>query len=103
MTTDQAREQLAELLPAGSTAYTVLRHVSRSGMSRDIDVIAIVDGEPRWVSGMMCAAFPRYFSRYGNRDAIRVGGCGMDMGFHLVDTLSRALYGEGYKLQHRWI
>lgn len=29
-------------------------------------------------------------------DGLVVGGCGMDMGFHLVYELSHALYGEGY-------
>ena len=28
-------------------------------------------------------------------EAIRVGGCGMDMGFHVVYNLSRALYRDG--------
>jgi hypothetical protein len=41
--------------------------------------------------------------------ALRVGGCGMDMGFHTVYTLSRVLFHEegsttdaGYSLNHAW-
>lgn len=89
---EEARERLRALLPPGSTVYTVLRHVSRSGMMRHIDVYAILDGEPRWLSGYVSKAtgIPRV------KDALKVGGCGMDMGFHVVYTLSHALYGKGY-------
>jgi hypothetical protein len=36
---------------------------------------------------------------------VKVDGAGMDMGFHLVYTLSQVLYGaqEGYALKQRWI
>jgi hypothetical protein len=41
-------------------------------------------------------------------DGYKVGGCGMDMGFHLVYTLASVLFPEdrktgGYKLNHEWI
>jgi hypothetical protein len=39
--------------------------------------------------------------------AIRVGGAGMDMGFHVVYSLSSVLFKDrddaGYVLSHRWI
>jgi len=31
-----------------------------------------------------------------NDKGIRVGGCGMDMGFHLIYSLSRILYPNGF-------
>ena len=34
---------------------------------------------------------------------VGVGGCGMDMGFHLVYTLASVLYKDGYALTHRYI
>jgi len=38
---------------------------------------------------------------------LRVGGCGMDMGFHIVYSLSLALYGSandgGYTLSQEWL
>jgi len=37
----------------------------------------------------------------GSRDGVKVGGCGMNMCFHLVYTLSSILYGDGYALNHR--
>ena len=36
-------------------------------------------------------------------DSIVVRGCGMDMGFKVVDDLSHKLFGEGYKLKHHWL
>jgi hypothetical protein len=41
--------------------------------------------------------------KFGDRNGIRVGGCGMDMGFHLVYTLSRALFDDGYYVKHEWL
>jgi hypothetical protein len=88
-----AIEQLREWLPPGSTVQTILRHVSRSGMVRDISAIATVDGEPfditYWVSRALIA-------RIADGGGIRRGGCGMDMGFDLVYSLSRTLYRDGF-------
>lgn len=32
-----------------------------------------------------------------------VKGCGMDMGYHLVDTISYIMFGKGYELNHKWL
>src|SRR5262245_5305389 len=85
---------LRELLPPGSTAWTVLRHVSRSGMSRAIDVYHIHDSDRDWLSYRVAAVTGFTFSE--KREALSVGGCGMDMGFHVVYTLSRVLYRDGF-------
>ena len=90
----EARARLRELCPPGSVVYTVLRHVSRSGMSRRIDLYTMVDGEPRWLSGYFKAAEG---IKPGKYDAITVPGCGMDMGFHLVYNLASMLYREGFE------
>lgn len=88
----EAAEILHKLCPPGSTVYTVLRHVSKSGMSRDIDAYVMEDGAPRWITGYACTAAG--FTRKG--DHARVSGCGMDMGFHLVYELSARLYPQGF-------
>jgi hypothetical protein len=87
--------------------YTILRHVSASGMSRDISLIYIKNGEPYHINYSAAKATgDRLVSRNGH-DAIRVHGCGMDMGFHIVYGLSSVLFrGEeraGYVLSHRWM
>ena len=94
---DRERESaittLRELLPPGTTVYTVLRHVSRSGMSRRIDLYVMQDGAPRWISGYVKTALGMPRTKH---DAVTAGGCGMDMGFHLVYELSYVLYRDGF-------
>lgn len=90
--------------------YTVLRGVSSSGMSRDISLVYIKNNDPYYITySVACALGDRLVSRNGH-DAIRVSGCGMDMGFHLVYNLSITLYcadkyehESAYKLKHRWL
>lgn len=88
---EQARADLRELLPPGSTVHTILRHVSKSGMSRRLSLLAMTPDGPRDVTYM--AAVAADFKMNG--DHILVGGCGMGMGFHAVYCLSHALYPDG--------
>lgn len=90
----EAIDRLRGLCPPGSTIYTVLRSVSRSGMSRRIDVYALQDNEPRYLTGLVSKACDIPFPRKG--EGLQVGGGGMDMGFHVVEAVSYALWGSGY-------
>jgi hypothetical protein len=89
---------LRELFPPGSEVRTVVKHVSRSGMGRVIDVLAIKPAQnsdaPRIISvGHDVARV--LDSRFDfDHDGVWVEGCGMDMCFHLVYTLARALYSD---------
>jgi len=74
--------------------YTQVEHVSRSGMSRHINVYVIKDNEPINLNYMI--------ERLGiyNRNkngSLTVSGCGMDMGFAVTYELSRALFPDGFK------
>lgn len=91
-----ARETLLEQykLTPGSTVWTTTSHVSRSGMSRVMDVHVIRNNEPLRITWSVADAVDwRYDQRY---EGVKVDGCGMDMGFHLVYTLSQVLYPEGF-------
>lgn len=92
---DQARDELRKIIKPGDTVYTILRHVSRSGMSRIIDCYIIVKNEPRWIGRLVADALDWTYTDK-NRGGLRVGGCGMDMGYHVVSSLSYALH-ENYK------
>jgi hypothetical protein len=94
-------ERLRAEIPAGSTVYTVLRHVSSTGMNRVIGVVVLTDNEPRFYSYHAAKALG--WTLDSRREGVKVGGCGMDMGFHLVYSLSRVLHGDGYALNHRWL
>ena len=117
MTKQQKTEQaeaiatLLTIIKPGDTVYTVLRHVSRTGMSRTIACYVIQDGQPRWITSLVSRALGygklRNVGRTG--EGIHVPGCGMDMGFHLVHSLSYKLWGygpevkdAGYQLRHEW-
>jgi len=106
---DYAREQLlTNYVSEGTRVYTILRHRSSSGMSRDISlVVADSDGRISDITFYAAAALgDRLIESKGYR-AIRVSGAGMDMGFHLVYNLSSVLFhGQdraGYVLKQEWI
>lgn len=153
---DEAIAKLREWIKPGDTVYTILDHVSSSGMSRAIRVVLpYVAGKdlqtceasergpvnhkdlsvdfihPNYAIGK--ALDLRHWKRNGReQDALVIGGCGMDMGYHLVYTLARVLYPNftcigagcpsndhsngdrdytvgkphsdgGYSLRHRWL
>ena len=103
---DEARERLVKFMPKGSTVFTILRHVSRSGMQREIGLVVLTEGQmgraeplhPNWAAGTLLG---RRVNKEG--DGIVCGGAGMDMGFELVYSLAQKLYGDGYALNHRWL
>lgn len=106
MSKDKQKETIKELkkaFPKGSTAYTKLIHCSSSGMTRIIGVIGIKKNEPRYysykVGELLDYKCSDKFGEYG----VKVGGCGMDMGFHLIYQLSSILYKDGYAINQRWI
>mgnify|MGYP003145067853 CR=1 FL=1 len=100
MATKTEKQEVIEYLKAKlkdeDTIYTNLKHVSQSGMTRDIQLLFIKDNKPLNLNYYVSKAL-------GNRivnNGVRIGGCGMDMGFALVYNLSRIL---DIKLHHSWI
>ena len=110
----EAIDNLREWLKRDDTIYTVLRHRSASGMTRYIDLYVIRDGRPLRLTWSVAQALNWPYDT--KREALKVTGCGMDMGFHAVYTLSAVLFrdsetfrdpvtGEdaGYSLRHEWM
>lgn len=96
---EEALAQLRGWLKPGDTVYTILRHVSRSGMQREIGLCVPLKGgdgkEPTFIHPNYSAS--RVLGeRQGKRDGLIVGGCGMDMGFHLVYNLGYNLFPQGF-------
>ena len=94
------------------TVYTILRSVSSSGMTRHISlVVAGLDSEGKAdlydITFLAAQAMGEKLQERNGHRTIKVNGCGMDMGFHLVYNLSSVLYhGEeraGYKIKQAWI
>jgi hypothetical protein len=104
-----AREQLlTHYVSEGDTIYTVLRSVSSSGMSRTLSLKVAKDGKILDLTYYASILLEWPLVEVNGSRALRVGGCGMDMGFHTVYSLSRVLFREaqtvdtGYLLNHAW-
>jgi hypothetical protein len=127
---DEAIARLRKELNPGDVLYTIVRHVSRSGMSRSISVcrpVKATDGRGRdskatleiesldyWVARVVKERIDQ------KNGGVVQTGAGMDMGFHLVYNLGRYLWPNGtpkphgkrngqpdsdggYALKHRWL
>lgn len=121
--TQEDIDQLKAWIEANNyTVFTVLRHVSKSGMMREISVVIPVVDIPRYdnsgekpqlvLSNVRSFVHPSYtiagllnrqYSEKHGHNSVVCHGCGMDMGFDLVYNLSIVLYGNGYKIHGEWI
>ena len=88
---EEAKTELRKLLNPGDTVYTMIKHVSRSGMYRVIDLYVVKDNKPYRISGMASDLLEGYDLRH---EGCKASGCGMDMGFHLVYNLSYTLFSD---------
>lgn len=88
----EAIAHLRTLIKPGDTVYTVLRHVSRSGMSRTIDVFIMRDGQPCRITRSVGQATGIDYDR--KHEGLKLGGCGYDVGFHAVYALAHSLFSE---------
>lgn len=90
---------LLEILKPGMRVHTILRHVSASGMQREISCVVVDprDNELFCIDYLVSRAVGH---RIGKHGGIVMGGAGMDMGFQLVYTLGRTLWPTGTKTPH---
>jgi hypothetical protein len=97
---ETAKDQLISLLSETDTIYTVLRSVSKSGLSRVISFHIVYRGAIIDLNYYIGAVLDYKPSKA--RGGLRVKGCGMDMGFHAVTSLLREL-GMDKKIKQWWI
>jgi hypothetical protein len=91
MEKEETKAKLKELFAEGGyKAYTILRHVSSSGMFRLISAIVIVDNKPISIDYLINGL--GVFKQDKNREGLRVPGCGMDMGFQLIYETSAMVF-----------
>ena len=115
---NRARETLERLLEPGTIVYTVLRHVSRSGMQRSIQLKVVEEGDIVDISWAVAVVLD--VSMDAKHGGIKISGCGEDKGFALVYELGTVLWPQGtpephgtrngepdsfggYALKHRWV
>lgn len=90
---DYAIEQLlTHYVSAGDTVYSILRKVSSSGMTRHYSLVVARNGKIDDITYYAAKAIGWTLVESTGHRAIKVQGCGMDMSFHLVSTLSAVLF-----------
>lgn len=108
----QWEKEIKELLDGmeSPVLYTGLRHVSRSGMKRIVQVIAIENNTPLYLGYRIAAILDRPYDE--KKEGVVIGGCGTDVGFEIVYQLSSYLYRDpdgkyshegAYKIKQRWL
>ena len=75
------------------TIYSIIRHVSQSGMTRHISFHYIEDGRIYSMNHLISEATGFKFNK--NYDALVVKGGGIDMAYHVVEHYSRSTGKEG--------
>lgn len=91
----ESADILRRLYPLGTEVPTRVEYVSKDGMRRHISVWhrdknGMVSNTSRMVAEVVGLPLN------GRGDAVVVDGCGMDMCFHLIYSLSRGLYRDGH-------
>lgn len=89
--------ELRQLLVPGAKVYCILRSVSASGMSRAISLYVKSAGDMRNIDSLIADALGYKLAK---QTGVLVSGCGMDMGFLLVDSLGCALWPDGIGTPH---
>jgi len=87
-------QTVLENLPQNTRIYSIVRHVSKSGMSRLIDFYVMVDNRPMWVTPAIRDLLG--YNQDKQTSALKVSGTGMDMCFHVVYSLGSKLHNDGY-------
>lgn len=106
-----------------------LKHVSKSGMARDIKLYVVMPARGDYPGDLRSITYDAavVLGESVRNEGVRMTGCGMDMGFHAVYNLAWALFGRpdtwsaedveklapslhkgnetdpGYILHHHWI
>lgn len=105
----QALAYLKEHCKPETRVYSLLRHCSASGMQRAISFYVIEDNTPILLDRSLALLFCYVLSKH---EGVKLNGCGMDMGYHVVNSLSAHLYKNvdgsyshdgAYSLKHSWL
>ncbi len=100
-TSDQAKETLLSLLGDKPRIYGICTSVAASGMSRKLHLFVVVGGEIRNIDFYVAALCG--YSRDKKGGEIIRRGCGMDFLFDTVYSVSKAVFDDGYKINHEWL
>ena len=97
---EEALRELKEMIKENETIYTILREVSRSGMRRKLSVLIVRDNRIENITYLVANALDYKLNEDGH---LIIDGTGFDVGEYVVYQLSLKLFGNGYKLKHKWL
>lgn len=86
-------------LKPGTTVYAVLRGHSRSGLSRTLEFYVVFNREICRITWSVAKILDLTYDE--RLEALRVKGCGIDMGREIVERLSTALFDGTQILRYR--
>jgi hypothetical protein len=91
---DYSKEQLLNhYVNQGDKVYSILRKVSGSGMTRHYSLVVVDNNfQINDITYYSAHALGWSLIESNGHRAIKVQGCGMDMSFHLVSSLSAVLF-----------
>lgn len=102
---ENACEFIRDEMKKDARVFTLLRHVSPSGMTRRISCFIARDNQIIDITYYVAKVLE--VKRHRKDGGIVVSGCGMDMGFDLVYRLSGRLYGYedsgAYRINQSWM
>ena len=84
---NEAREQLKNYITTKSEILIIIKSVSASGMCRRMKVLTSDHSDITYLIGQLIGWSV-------NDKGLRVDGCGMDMAFHLADTITWGMWGQ---------
>ena len=96
-------------LPKKTVIYTTLRYCSPNGMNRIIDAFYVQNNRPIRIHFTTSKIFWKRHNKSDDKAGYKMKGCGMDMGFHLVNSLSYLVsryknnQSDGYYFDHEWV
>lgn len=91
-------EEVKQILQPGDTVYCVLRHRATSGMMRHISFFTVRDGGIRYLDHYIAELCGYKYASDGR--GVKIRGCGMDMGWHVVYNLGAILWPDGTPEPH---
>jgi len=99
----EAYDYFKKNLKLNDTIYCIIKHVSKSGMTRHISFFDIRNNQPSFITSRISDFLGYRMNKH--HDALMVGGCGMDMAFSVVnnleDQLNSCLRTPKHKLKSR--
>lgn len=94
-------KKLQDWIKPDQKVWTKVTHIAQSGMSRSIEPYIVVGRDIINITYSVSVVLDLSIDqRHGG---VRLSGCGMDMGYDLVDRLRYVMYGTHGKLHQRWI